>query len=52
MAQKNGDREKTAKLTESKSLKTFPPANDGDKKVSKPSAVKAAEVKIKESKGV
>ena len=52
MAQKNGDREKTAKLTESKSLKTFPPANDSDKKVSKPSAVKAAEVKIKQSKGV
>lgn len=52
MAQKNGEREKTAKLTESKSLKTFPPANDSDKKVSKPSAVKAAEVKIKQSKGV
>jgi len=52
MVQKNGDREKTAKLTESKSLKTLLPATDSDKKVSKPSAVKAAEVKIKQSKGV
>lgn len=53
MVPKNGDREKTAKLTESKSLKTLLPATDSDKKVSKPSAVKAAaEVKIKQSKGV
>ena len=52
MAQKNGDREKTAKLTESKSLKTLLPATDSDKKGSKPTAVKAAEVKVKQSKGV